>query len=67
VRLEVLGKFKKINLIGIRNRDLPACSIVPQPTSLPRAQSMGVREGIDLILKFEALDIFWHMMTTTMP
>jgi hypothetical protein len=37
VRLERLGKFKKIHLIGIRSRDLPACSIVPQPTTLPRA------------------------------
>jgi hypothetical protein len=37
VRLEGLGKLKKnIDLIGIRTRDLPACSIVPQPTTLPR-------------------------------
>jgi hypothetical protein len=36
VRLEVLGKLKKSNhLIGIRTRDLTACSIVPQPTTLP--------------------------------
>jgi hypothetical protein len=36
VRLEELGKLrKKINdLIGIRSRDLPACSIVPQPRLL---------------------------------
>jgi hypothetical protein len=33
-----LGQFKKsIDLIGIWTRDLPACSIVPQPTTLPRA------------------------------
>jgi hypothetical protein len=25
------------DLIGIRTRDLPACNIVPQPTTLPRA------------------------------
>jgi hypothetical protein len=25
------------DLIGNRARDLPACSIVPQPTTLPRA------------------------------
>jgi hypothetical protein len=30
VRLEGLGQLKKIHLIGIRTRDLPACSIVPQ-------------------------------------
>jgi hypothetical protein len=40
VRLEGLGKLKKkIHLIGTRNRDLPACSIVPQPTTLPRASA----------------------------
>jgi hypothetical protein len=39
VGLEGLGKLKKSNdLIGNRNRDLPACSIVPQPITLPRAQ-----------------------------
>jgi hypothetical protein len=27
VRLEGLGKLKKIHLIGTRTRDLPACSI----------------------------------------
>jgi hypothetical protein len=38
VRLEGLGKLKKSNdLIGTRTRYLPTCSIVPQPTTLPRA------------------------------
>jgi hypothetical protein len=38
VRLEGLGQLKKSNdLIGYRTRDLQACSIVPQPTTLPRA------------------------------
>jgi hypothetical protein len=37
VRLEELGKLKKIHLIGTRIRDLPACSTVPQPTTLPHA------------------------------
>jgi hypothetical protein len=37
VRLQELGKLKKIYLIGTQSRDLPACSIVPQPTTLPRA------------------------------
>jgi hypothetical protein len=37
VRLEGLGQLKKIHLIGTRTRDLPLCSIVPQPTTLPRA------------------------------
>jgi hypothetical protein len=35
MRLERLGQLKKlIDLIGTRTRDLPACSIVPQPTTL---------------------------------
>jgi hypothetical protein len=33
---------KSIDLIGIRTRDLPACSIVPQPTMLPRAPQLHV-------------------------
>jgi hypothetical protein len=38
VLLEGLGQLKKSkNLIGNWNRDLPACSIVPQRTTLPRA------------------------------
>jgi hypothetical protein len=37
VRLEGLGQLKKIHLIGTPTLDLPACSIVPQPTTLPRA------------------------------
>jgi hypothetical protein len=37
VRLEGLSQLKKIHLIGTRTRDLPACCIVPQPTTLPRA------------------------------
>jgi hypothetical protein len=38
VRLEGLGQLKKSNeFIGIRTRDLPACSIVSQPTTLPHA------------------------------
>jgi hypothetical protein len=36
VRLEGLGKLKKIHVIGTWIRDFPACSMVPQPTTLPR-------------------------------
>jgi hypothetical protein len=37
VRLEGLGQMKKqITSLRIEPRDLPACSIVPQPTMLPR-------------------------------
>jgi hypothetical protein len=42
VRLEGLGKLKKSNdLIGNRTRDLLACSIVLQPTMLPRGPEDG--------------------------
>jgi hypothetical protein len=36
VRLEELDILKKVHLIGTWTRDLPACSIAPQPTTLPR-------------------------------
>jgi hypothetical protein len=42
MRLEGLRKLKKSNdLTGNRNGDLPACSIVPQPATLPRAPIMA--------------------------
>jgi hypothetical protein len=37
VRLEGLGQLKKFTSSGSRTGNLPACSIVPQPTILPRA------------------------------
>jgi hypothetical protein len=38
VLLEGSGQLiKSSDLVGIRTRDLPVCSIVPQPTTLPRA------------------------------
>jgi hypothetical protein len=38
VQLEGLGQLKtSTDVIVNRTRDLPACSIVPQPTTLPRA------------------------------
>jgi hypothetical protein len=37
--MQRLGKLKEFNsLIGTETRDLPACSVVPQPHTLPRAQ-----------------------------
>jgi hypothetical protein len=36
MRLEGLGKLKKLTSSGTRTGDLPACSIVPQPITLPR-------------------------------
>jgi hypothetical protein len=38
MRLEGLGKLaKKIHLIGTQTHDLPVSSVVPKPTTLPRA------------------------------
>jgi hypothetical protein len=37
VQMEGLCKLKRIHLIGTLTRDLPACSAMPQPTTLPRA------------------------------
>jgi hypothetical protein len=43
VRLEGLGQLKKSDdPIGNRIRDLPACSIVPQPTTLPLAPRLTI-------------------------
>jgi hypothetical protein len=43
VRLEGLGQLKRSNdLIGKRTRDLQACSIVPQPTTLTCAPFKGL-------------------------
>jgi hypothetical protein len=42
VRLEVLGKWKKYNdLFGNQTRDIPACTIVPQSTTLQLAPYSG--------------------------
>jgi hypothetical protein len=37
LQLEGLGQLKKFNDIGNQTHNLPACSILPQPTMLPRA------------------------------
>jgi hypothetical protein len=41
VRLEELGKLKKSTSSGTQTGDLPACSIVPQSTTLPRKSGQG--------------------------
>jgi hypothetical protein len=38
VQLEGLSQLKVNSLIGTRTRELPACSIAPQPSTLSRAQ-----------------------------
>jgi hypothetical protein len=44
---EALGESKS-HLIGTQTRDLPACNIVPQPTTLPRDLSRSEWEAISL-------------------
>jgi hypothetical protein len=41
MRLEDLCKFKKIHLLGTQTHNLPACSTVLQPTTLPRVPIIG--------------------------
>jgi hypothetical protein len=49
--------LKKFNdLIGNRNRDLPTCSIMHQPTTLPRAPSIRLTQG--RYVAFEPLNEF---------
>jgi hypothetical protein len=55
VRVEGLGKLKKIHLIGTRTRDLPACSIVPQPTTLPRAHDTGIVASLICLRNWKGL------------
>jgi hypothetical protein len=57
VQLEGLSKWKKIHLIGTRTRDLPACSIVPQPTMLPRAPIIIIIIIIISIIKAALADV----------
>jgi hypothetical protein len=43
VRPEGLHRLKKCNdLRGTRTRDIPACSIAPQPSTLPRGTSAAI-------------------------
>jgi hypothetical protein len=47
VLLKGLGKLKKFNgLIRNRTRDLPACSIVPEPTSVPSQSTNSINNSL---------------------
>jgi hypothetical protein len=49
LRLEGLGKLKKFkDFIGTRTHDLPANSIAPQPSMLPRAPSSHHSKKINI-------------------
>jgi hypothetical protein len=60
VRLEGLGQLKKIHLIRTQTRDLLACSIVPQPTTLPRAPKVDKSIRIYGLLYKRAIKIRLH-------
>jgi hypothetical protein len=65
VRLEELGQLKKSNdLIGTWTRDLLACSIVPQPTTLPRAPGSSVVRVIKWII---IRTICWSILCKSSP
>jgi hypothetical protein len=54
MRLEGLGKLIKIHLIRTLSRNLPACSIISQLTTLPRA--LIESEGLLMSSKVTPLD-----------
>jgi hypothetical protein len=45
VWLEGLGQLRKVHLIGTLTHDLPACSIVSQPTTLPHAPNIRANKS----------------------
>jgi hypothetical protein len=56
VRLEGLDQLKNSSdLSGYQTRNLPACSIVPQPTTLPRVPGHCLGA-----FKFEEKEFFSH-------
>jgi hypothetical protein len=67
VRLEGLGQLKKFTSSGLEHCDLPACSIVSQPTTLPRAihdkiviavSSLQVQMAADLYILLKRIKRF---------
>jgi hypothetical protein len=69
VWLEGLGQLKKIHLIGTRTRDLPACSIVPQPTTLQRrmiSEEWMIRVLMEVVVAwFKVLNILSGLQGVT--
>jgi hypothetical protein len=62
VRLQGLGKLKKSNdLIGNRTSDLLAFSIVPQPTTIPRAPNEYVRIA-KILIKAVVDEVKFHLV-----
>jgi hypothetical protein len=62
VQLEGLGQLVKTNnIIEIRTRDLPACSLVPQPTTLPRAPKFTFTVHFNELLMNRFINAVKHM------
>jgi hypothetical protein len=59
VRLEGLGQLKKSTSSGTRTGDFPACSIVPQPTTLSRAP---MKQMFLKIFMFENKTLEWKIL-----
>jgi hypothetical protein len=56
--MKILGKLRKSNyLIGIRTRNLPTSSIVPEPTTLPLLVTVHVYIVIENSLAFHSTTI----------
>jgi hypothetical protein len=67
MRLEGLGKLKKNSTsFGTLTGDLPACSIVPQPTTLPRAPLVTLW-NIIISQNFEITPINFTLFATLKP
>jgi hypothetical protein len=68
VRLEGLGQLKTNDLIRNWTRDLPACSIVPQPTTLPRTPfiytCISVNNGRYIHLHISNIHCLKHILYT---
>jgi hypothetical protein len=61
VLLEGLDSLKiSITLMGNRTRDLPTCSIVPQPITLPRIDLEIKKTNVGLSLAFSFTKILLH-------
>jgi hypothetical protein len=64
VRLEGLGQLKKSTSSGTRTGDLPACIIVPQPTTLPRAPRSDMML-VYYIFRYDTSQDIWGSGGTT--
>jgi hypothetical protein len=75
MRLEGLDKFKEIHLIGTRSRDLPACSIVRQPTTLPSSKweqqeierGSRINKGTDMTFQINKTNFVKNLKLLTGP